>query len=49
MTEEIDRDQMIFALSLMSNYAESYLNRLSDEELIRLYEEKKLGQGRNIK
>lgn len=38
MTADIDRDQIIFSITLVSNYAEGYLEKLSDEQLLKLYD-----------
>lgn len=36
MSEE-ERDELIFACSMRTHYSEEYLERLSDEELIAVY------------
>lgn len=38
MKIDIDRDQIIFSITLVSNYAKGYLQKLSDERLLKLYE-----------
>ena len=38
MAEEIDRDQVIMTCGMMTNYSESYLETLSDEKLLEIYE-----------
>lgn len=35
---EFDRSEIIFICSMLSNYSEEYLNKLSDKELIETYE-----------
>lgn len=37
MSKEFDRDQVIFTITLMTNYAEGYLQGLSDERLLKVY------------
>lgn len=37
MIVDIDREQLIFTIMLTTNYAESYLETLKDEELLDLY------------
>lgn len=34
----LDRDPIIFSISINSNYAEEFLEKLSDEELLDTYE-----------
>lgn len=36
--ESFDRDPIIFSISINSKYAEEYLEKLSDEELLDTYE-----------
>lgn len=36
--DSIDRDQIIFTITLLSNYSEDYLKKLSDGELLETYE-----------
>ena len=36
--ESIDRDQIIFSITLKTNYSEEYLEKLSDNELLNNYE-----------
>lgn len=38
MATDIDREQIIFTITLMTNYSESYLEGLSDAKLIEMYE-----------
>lgn len=48
MTIDIDREQIICTIMLMTNYSESYLEGLSDEKLIELYE-KEMGKNNGFK
>ncbi|MEK3955335.1 hypothetical protein [Psychrobacillus sp. FSL K6-1464] len=36
--KQLDRDPIIFSISINSKYAEEYLEKLSDEELLDTYE-----------
>lgn len=36
--DSIDRDQIIFSITLLSNYSEDYLKKLNDRELLETYE-----------
>ncbi|MFJ5771425.1 hypothetical protein [Psychrobacillus sp. NPDC093180] len=38
LNDSIDRDQIIFSITLLSNYSEEYLLKLSDSELLETYE-----------
>lgn len=38
MAVDIDREQIIFTCTMVTNYAESYLESLSDDELLKVYE-----------
>ena len=35
---EAERDEKVFACSMTTNYSESYLESLSDEDLLEVYE-----------
>lgn len=37
MKKEYDRDQLILVITMKTNYAEGYLQNLSDERLLKIY------------
>lgn len=37
LTTEIDRDYLIFTITMNSNYSEEYLKKLKDDELLELH------------
>lgn len=37
LTTKIDRDYLIFSITMNSNYSEGYLEKLKDDELLELH------------